>query len=257
MRQHPSFLGRTRARDPRSFLEIRRLAARAQRSEEAREVLHDALLESLPAYAKAIEKAHALSDGGRSAVNVWFFPMRLSATTRKHGTTNLAFEEHRAFVERADLGSSGRNSRFDVNRALVVYETNPSRYLRYVDSKGDGSGEVIDLRDGHSVAYRFPALRYGGNARGDQWKAYRNQSVAALNIAFLRWMREHLSRHYTREYLLDWLRWNDPNGSYSDEDAWREDRPPLTLEEAADLVFEHVVDTKETPEEMRRHSRRS
>ena len=237
------------ARDPLSFLELRRLAARAQRNEEARAVLHDALLETLPAYEKAIANADVLGENGR-AVNVWFFPTRLNRTTRKYGTTDLAFEVHRAFVDRQDLRQSRSRSAEDVNRALVVYETIPTRYLRYDDL----TGEVIDQRDGRVMGLRYSARAARGH--GPQWNASRRQSIGALDAAFLRWMRWRLAHHYTRDQLIDWLRWNDPNGAYSDEDADREGQEPLTHEEAADLAFEHVVDTKETLEEMRRNARR-
>ena len=244
-----------RARDPRSFLELRRLAGNAQRSEEARAVLHDALLETLPAaYATAIARAHAFSSsgGGRAAWNVWFFPTRLNRTTRKYGTTNLAFEEHPAFVDRSDLLKSrqSRPAEDAVNRALVVYEIFPTRHLRYVDSEGSGRGEVVDERDGHVMG-----VRLADRERARRW-INRSQSVGALDTAFLRWMRERLLTHYSREALIDWLSQNDRNGAYTDEDAWREGWGALTHAEAADLAFEHVVDTKETLEEMRRHSRR-
>lgn len=47
------------ARDPRSLLELRRLAYRAKRIPGMRDVLHDALLESFPnVYEEAIRRAH-------------------------------------------------------------------------------------------------------------------------------------------------------------------------------------------------------
>ena len=238
------------ARGVQRFLELRRLAGAAQRNGEARAVLHDALLETLPAYAKAIAQADALGDNGRLAVNVWFFPTRLNRTTREYGTTDLAFEVHRAFVDREDLQQSRSRSAAATNRALVVYETLPTKYLRY-DDLGNGRGEVVDRRDGRLMGSR-------NSARGPRphWSNMRGQSIGALDVAFLRWMRWRLAHHYTRNQLIDWLRWNDPNGTYSDEDAFREGQPPLTHEEAADLAFEHVLDTKETLEEMRHNARR-
>ena len=237
-------------RDPQSFLALRRLAGRAQRSEEARAVLHDALLETLPSYEKAIAEADERSEGGRNPWNVWFFPTRLNRTTRKYGTTHLAFEAHRAFVDLHDLQGSRSRSNADTARAVVVYETIPTRYLVYIDPDGDGRGEVIDHR-----TYRV----MGQRRRQPSWLGHwsmRSQSKGALDTAFLRWMREQLLTRYTREALIAWLQWNDPNGAYSDEDAWREGQPPLTHGEAADLAFEHVLETKETLEEMRRNARR-
>ncbi|MFO1044808.1 MAG: hypothetical protein U0941_23800 [Planctomycetaceae bacterium] len=40
----------------------------------------------------------------------------------------------------------------------------------------------------------------------------------------------------TREELIAWLCWNDPNGIYTDEASWAEDRPPLTLELARQIL---------------------
>ena len=239
-----------RARDPRSFRELRQLARQAQRNPDALEVLQDALLETLPAYQTAIARADALSQGGRSAWNVWFFPTRLNPITRKYGTTHLAFEEHPAFIDRDDL----RLREPRVAHALVVYETVPTKYLVY-RSEGDGRGEVVDRRDGRVMGRRY-LTRGGQGSQNSHWGVGRHQSVGALDAAFLRWMRWRLTHHYTRGQLLDWLQWIDPNGAYWDE-AYREgEPPPLTHEEAADLAFEHVAETKETLEEMRRNARR-
>lgn len=242
---------RLRARDPRSFLELRRLARRAQRSDEMREVLHDALLETFPsAYEKAITEARGFSENGLTAWNVWFFPSALNAVTRKNGTTGwLAFEIHRAYVERSDLRASRSRSSGTVNQALVIYETTPTKYLVYEDPEGHGHGTVVDRVTGHAMGHRLAGRR-------PFWSDSRRQSVGALNAAFLRWMRWRLQHHYTRDQIIDWLRWNDPNGAYTDEDAYREEQLPLTHGEAADLAFEHVVETRETLEEMRRNARR-
>lgn len=58
----------------------------------------------------------------------------------------------------------------------------------------------------------------------------------------------------SRDWLIDWLVWNDPNGVYTDEDAAREDFDPLLKEDAVELTMEHVSDNMETPEEMRKAS---
>lgn len=55
---------------------------------------------------------------------------------------------------------------------------------------------------------------------------------------------------WPREKLIGWLQWNDPNGAYSDEDAIRDDFPPLSVPEAVELVMAHVEEAGETPEEM-------
>ncbi len=44
----------------------------------------------------------------------------------------------------------------------------------------------------------------------------------------------------TREQLIAWLRWNDPNGSYTDRDLLAENRPPLSLDEARSLLRDQI-----------------
>lgn len=52
--------------------------------------------------------------------------------------------------------------------------------------------------------------------------------------------QRQLLREGTREQLLAWLRWNDPNGSYADQDLQADDQPPLTLDEARALVRDQI-----------------
>ena len=73
-------------RDPRSLLELRRLAYRAQRSDAAREVLHDALLETFPVYEQYLTDAleRATSDGQPYVVVFSFWPSALKRYARTH-----------------------------------------------------------------------------------------------------------------------------------------------------------------------------
>ena len=73
--------------------------------------------------------------------------------------------------------------------------------------------------------------------------------------AFLESERARLDREWTRDALIAWLAWNDPNGTYRDADM-DEDHDPLTKEECLDLIMEHVNETLESPEAMRKGSRR-
>ena len=45
----------------------------------------------------------------------------------------------------------------------------------------------------------------------------------------------------TRDQLLDWLKWNDGHGIYSDIDCQNEDYPILTLESARLLVIKAIT----------------
>lgn len=40
----------------------------------------------------------------------------------------------------------------------------------------------------------------------------------------------------TREQAIEWLCWNDPNGIYSDDDSRAEGYPPITEEEAIEII---------------------
>lgn len=51
-----------------------------------------------------------------------------------------------------------------------------------------------------------------------------------------------LTEGSSREALLRWLAWNDPNGTYADADCAAEDLDPLTLEEAWDAVRDQAVE---------------
>jgi hypothetical protein len=44
----------------------------------------------------------------------------------------------------------------------------------------------------------------------------------------------------TREQIIEWLQWNDPNGCYSDHDAEAECGGPLTLEQAKKIMREQI-----------------
>jgi hypothetical protein len=52
--------------------------------------------------------------------------------------------------------------------------------------------------------------------------------------------QQALLRDGTREQLIAWLRWNDPNGSYSDRDLQADDQPPLTRVEAQSLMRDQI-----------------
>lgn len=73
-------------RDPRSLLELRRFAYRAAREPAARYVLHDALLETIPAYHEEIATAERLAKKIKSReYAVAFYPMRMGRYDRQRG----------------------------------------------------------------------------------------------------------------------------------------------------------------------------
>jgi hypothetical protein len=44
----------------------------------------------------------------------------------------------------------------------------------------------------------------------------------------------------SREQILHWLTWNDPNGVYVDEHSSAEGKSPLTLEQARDIMRDQI-----------------
>ena len=62
--------------------------------------------------------------------------------------------------------------------------------------------------------------------------------------------RHRLMTTWSRDDLIDWLVWNDPNGIWTDEDMVANDMDPMSQEEAIDQVMSFVQDNMETPEEM-------
>ena len=44
----------------------------------------------------------------------------------------------------------------------------------------------------------------------------------------------------TRDDLIRWLCWNDPNGVYMDEDSLAEGKPPLALHSARQIVVDQI-----------------
>lgn len=118
---------RSSHRDPRSLLELRRLAYRAQRSPEAREVLHDALLETMPgSYEFAIQETDRLATSSRRGAVLWFFPNRLKNLLKGLSWSTfgyVAFETHACFdaASRKDLARFPRLTANDVRSAVIVY----------------------------------------------------------------------------------------------------------------------------------------
>ena len=44
----------------------------------------------------------------------------------------------------------------------------------------------------------------------------------------------------TREQIVNWLMWNDPNGTYSDLDSEADDMKAITLENARQIMRDQI-----------------
>ncbi len=54
--------------------------------------------------------------------------------------------------------------------------------------------------------------------------------------------KPHINDAATREDLIDWLCWADPNGAWSDADAHAEACDPMTREEAIEQIALMLTD---------------
>ena len=48
--------------------------------------------------------------------------------------------------------------------------------------------------------------------------------------------------HGTREQIIKWLKWNDPNGVWTDSDSVAEGKPRMTLVEARQWMHRAILD---------------
>jgi hypothetical protein len=46
----------------------------------------------------------------------------------------------------------------------------------------------------------------------------------------------------TREALIEWLMWHDPNGIWSDADSLLEGKPPISWEQAQQAMLRFLAD---------------
>jgi hypothetical protein len=84
---------------------------------------------------------------------------------------------------------------------------------------------------------RHGMARSGGNGRDDPHAVIARKANAIGRSSRYRSTAPHLTAQSSREALIDWLQWNDPNGNYRDEPPEFDDRaPPLTHGEAWELV---------------------
>ncbi|WP_426672031.1 hypothetical protein ACPPVU_12430 [Mucilaginibacter sp. McL0603] len=74
------------------------------------------------------------------------------------------------------------------------------------------------------------------------WKKsnYTYQSVVEINEAELLILLNAL----TREDIIEWLMWNDPNGIYSDEQSIKELRNIMSREEGLEIMLRQAEENR-------------
>jgi hypothetical protein len=77
-------------------------------------------------------------------------------------------------------------------------------------------------------------------AKGSTEVERRRHIAAAANELTVGLPAPRLSERSTRDGIIDWLQWNDPNGSHTDDLAVREGADPYTLDTAWDALDEMV-----------------
>jgi hypothetical protein len=53
-----------------------------------------------------------------------------------------------------------------------------------------------------------------------------------------------LANSFTREDIIEWLTWNDPNGVYSDEQSIKELDNIMSREEGLEIMFRQVEENR-------------
>jgi hypothetical protein len=48
-------------------------------------------------------------------------------------------------------------------------------------------------------------------------------------------------KHTSREEIIDWLQWNDPDGTYNDQDSMREFDNILAKEEGIEIIKRQIL----------------
>ena len=121
-------------RDPRSLLELRRLAYRVPRNEDARLVLVDALYETYPElFPRMIDRAEYWSEQHRREQAVFFLPKRLYGPDKMYGpfvlkerTPLIYFSPTREWEEDVRYP---RPTGFNYPNAVLVYRTSTKSRL--------------------------------------------------------------------------------------------------------------------------------
>lgn len=128
-------------RDPRSLLELRRLAYRVPRDEDSRIVLIDALLETYPeVFLKRLELADHWAERERREQAIFFLPSRLHPKIRLQYRPDDPFLTVRDEYDIAKLstkrwekalqtGSLSRTISPEYKNAVLVYRTSSKSHL--------------------------------------------------------------------------------------------------------------------------------
>lgn len=118
--------------------------------------------------------------------------------------------------------------------------------------------EIMDRSGSRASRRRLRGLKDRDNKKVGRYFGFsewvRLREGAERDASWLAGERARLMG-WPREELIRWLQWNDHNGSFSDEDSEREGMDPITVEDAVDLIMNHVEENMETPEEMVRGAR--
>lgn len=59
-------------------------------------------------------------------------------------------------------------------------------------------------------------------------------------VYHLREFQVALLQRGTREQLIEWLVWNDPNGTYTDRDSEADDMKPITIDQARGIMRDQI-----------------
>lgn len=108
-------------------------------------------------------------------------------------------------------------------------------------------GQVVKFRtegDPGDTAERFRVLEVNGDRGIMQLLGWRGQiaPTSLFLVADVEPVGPADLGRMTRDECIQWLAWNDPNGTYSDADAIAEGLAPLTESQARELVRKQLSD---------------
>jgi hypothetical protein len=119
----------------------------------------------------------------------------------------------------------------EVSKEKFLYEVRRDAQLPYI-SNLTSYDDAIKILKQKSIIKEAAVLSEGGWAKHDLNKRSIMDADRSVVKAFL--------EDATREEIIEWLKWNDRHGEYTDEDRAAEGEKPLTKDEAAEQMMDQL-----------------
>ena len=119
----------------------------------------------------------------------------------------------------------------EVSKEKFLYEVRRDAQLPYI-SNLTSYDDAIKILKQKSIIKEAAVFSEGGWAKHDLNKRSIMDADRSVVKAFL--------EDATREEIIEWLKWNDRHGEYTDEDRAAEGEKPLTKDEAAEQMMDQL-----------------